>query len=65
MVEKKDEFEVKLGDRFMSRNKMVGVITDIRGVWRLVVRDEMGVIRQTVNPKNIELEKFERITDAN
>jgi len=50
---------MKLGQKYRSKNGQVGKIEDIRGVPRLVVRDNSGKATQTINPKDIDLSEFE------
>jgi len=51
----------KVGTKYKSRNGMIGTIEDVRGVKRLVVRNAMGRVVQTINPENIDLSQFEVI----
>jgi len=51
----------KIGDKYRSKNGMIGTVENIRGVARLVVRRANGSITQTINLKDIELSKFEKV----
>jgi len=51
----------KIGDKYRSKNGMVGTIENIRGVARLVVRRENGRINQTIRLSDIDLLKFEKV----
>ena len=53
--------EYKVGDKFKSKNGLIGTVEDFSGVRRLAVRDEFGKITQTINIKKIDLAGFERV----
>lgn len=53
--------EVKVGDHFKSKNGLEGTIEDINGVLRLVVRNPGGRITQTLSPRKLDLNKFEKV----
>ena len=54
-------YEIKVGDKFRSKNGMVGTVTTINGVDRLVVKNFAGRITQTLNLKTLNMNKFQKI----
>ena len=60
MEDKKPE----VGTRYRSKNGMIGKVEEVNGVRRLHVYNAFGVKKQTINLKDIELKKFERIEYA-
>ena len=53
--------EVEVGDRFKSKNGQIGEIVDVNGIKRLHIINVYGRVTQTINLKDIDLKKFERI----
>jgi len=52
---------MNIGDKYKNRNGLIGTVENIRGVSRLVVRDRNNRITQTINLKEIDLSKFEKV----
>jgi len=50
-----------VGDKYKNRAGTIGIITDVNGVLRLVVKNVYGKITQTISLKNIELSNFEKV----
>ena len=56
----------KTGEKYRSRNGLIGTVEDIRGAKHLVVRKPGDdKILQTINIKDIELENFKKIGEEN
>jgi len=55
---------MEVGDKYKSKNGLVGEIKNHNGVLMLEVRNNTGKIIQTIVTRKIDLTKFERIEDA-
>lgn len=53
---------MKIGSKYKSKNGLVGTIENINGVPRLVVKNQNGKITQTISPRKLDLEKFEKVS---
>ena len=51
----------KIGTKYKSTNGLVGTIEDIHGVKRLVIKNSLGKITQTINLKDIDLNRFTKV----
>ena len=52
--------DIKIGDKFKSRNGQIGTIENINSVPMLVVRDK-GKVTQTIVLRKIDITKFEKV----
>ena len=52
---------IKIGDKYKSKNGMIGTVVNYRGVLRLEVRNSLGRIQQTISLGDIDLKKFEKV----
>lgn len=53
--------DIKIGDKYKSKNGLIGTIEEINNMRRLVVRDFRGKISQTISLRKVDLAKFERV----
>ena len=53
----------EVGTKYKSKNGLVGTIERVNGIRRLLVRNNLGIITQTINLTKIDLHKFEEIED--
>jgi len=52
---------IEAGDKYKSKNGMIGTVVNYRGVLRLEVRNSLGIIQQTLSLGDMDLKKFEKV----
>ncbi|MCK5537588.1 MAG: hypothetical protein KAI79_12230 [Bacteroidales bacterium] len=53
--------DIKIGDKYKSRNGLVGEVVKLNGVPRLEVRNALGRITQTILLRKIDLSGFKKL----
>ena len=52
---------MEVGDKYKSKNGLVGEIVNYNGIKRLEIRNMCGRIIQTISLNKIDLSKFEKV----